>query len=467
MALAAVLYAWVLSRGSFDPFGADQFGLAFNSMLSHMLDGRWDVDPASIGYEAFTHDGQAYAYFGPLPALLRLPLVLLPGWRSLHVERLSCWLAIMVGIAAEASAVMQSLARADARVRQRLAPPLILASVLSGAPMLLSWRGALIYHEAILWAWAWAMIFVAVALPVVQRAERITGGRLCMLGLCAGLCLLTRSTTGASLYVATGLLLLLQLWRARLHLRWWSVLRRLWAPAGVLGAFIGLTGVVNQGRWGNPATFADLRMQTYLIGMFPDRLARLQRHSLFDWHRLDVGVLYYLFPIWTARLEAMLPLQARLFDLYDAIELPASSLLITDPAWCLLSVAGAIAIFRRRVFAGEVLLAAGMMLTPLLMLTAWYLAFRYRVEFTPVLLVLACIGLADRAPNLGARGLGRATLAVWLLCILQVGGAVTAGWSYGQQALGIGAGYDALSARCTVAAESCRALTRADSDGRL
>ena len=37
LALAAVLYAWVLSRGTFDLLGAEPFGLTFNSMLAHML----------------------------------------------------------------------------------------------------------------------------------------------------------------------------------------------------------------------------------------------------------------------------------------------------------------------------------------------------------------------------------------------------------------------------------------------
>ena len=456
LAVAAPLYAWVLTRGSFNPFGAEQFGLVFNSMLSHMLEGRWDIDPASIGYEAFVHDGRTYAYFGPFPALLRLPLAalphwLLPEWRGLHVERLSCWLAIMVGITAQASAVMTALARAVAPIRKQLAPPLLLVCAMSGAPMLLSWRGALIYHEAILWAWALAMVFVALALPAVQRPEPISGHRLCGLGLCAGLCLLTRSTTGASLYLATGLLVLFQLGRhGRPALRW-----SFWAPASVLGVFIALTGVVNQGRWGNPLVFANLSMQSFIVDLYPDRLIRVQRYALFDWHRIDTGLLYYVFPVWTDQLEHALPLETRLLDLYDAIEQPASSLLVTDPALCLLSVLGAVAILRRRVFAGEALLAGGMLLTPVLMVTAWSLTFRYRVEFAPLLLVLSCIGLDDRAPGLGTRGLGRATLAVWLLCLLQVGGAMTAGWSYAREPFGPSSGYAALSLRCVVAPGSC------------
>ena len=71
------------------------------------------------------------------------------------------------------------------------------------------------------------------------------------------------------------------------------------APVAVLG----LVGVailaVNQGRWGNPLLFADLRMQTVLVANYPDRLVRLQRHGLFEVGRLPTGLLYYFFPIWT------------------------------------------------------------------------------------------------------------------------------------------------------------------------
>jgi hypothetical protein len=52
-------------------------GLVFNSMMQHMLQGRFDVDPAAIltGGEVYVRDGRSYAYFGVFCALLRLPLI--------------------------------------------------------------------------------------------------------------------------------------------------------------------------------------------------------------------------------------------------------------------------------------------------------------------------------------------------------------------------------------------------------
>ena len=451
LAIAGVTYAWLLSRGSLNPFGAEQFGLTFNSMLDHLLRGRWDVDPGAIGYEAFVHDGRTYAYFGPFPALLRAPLLLiptaiLPDWRELHVARLSCWGAIMVGVVAQTRAMLWSLTGAAPRLRQRLGPPLAITAAMSGAP-LLAWRGALIYHEPILWAWALAAIFVMLALPVLAAPGPAGGRRLAVLALCAGLCVLTRVTTGAGLLIATVGLVGLDQWRP--GARW----RSLVAPVAVLG----LVGVailaVNQGRWGNPLLFADLRMQTVLVANYPDRLVRLQRHGLFEVGRLPTGLLYYFFPIWTEALERIVPLHDRLIELYDAVELPASSLLLTNPAWAVLAVWGGVALFRRPVPIRAAVLIGGLALAPVLMLTAWYLAFRYRVEFVPLLLGLACLGLRDRAPHLRPGWIGT---VLTVLCVLQVASSMLANATYAYESFRPPPRDSALRLHCLLTPSDCR-----------
>lgn len=463
-AFAAVFYGWLLTRGTFDIFGAEPLGLTFNSMLDHMLRGRWDVDPAAIGFEAFIRNGRTYAYFGPFPALLRLPLLLvphrlLPDWHGLQVERLSCWLAIMLGIIAQHAAVIRALADAPDAVGRALIAPLVVVCAMSGAPMLLALKGALLYHEPILWAWALAMLFVSVALPTVRATDPPSWQRLCVMAACAGFCLLARSTTGAGLILALGLLLARTLLRPGNELSWWrrGLRPEVWRPGLVLGSFLALTGLVNLERWGNPLTFADLRLQTIIIVNYPDRVARLQRHGLFDPHRLDIGLLYYLFPVWTQHLNRVVPLQARLADLYDAVEQPASSLLLTDPAWCLLSLLGAMVIIRRRATIDEALMAGGLSLAPVLMLTAWYLAFRYRIEFAPLLVALSCIGLRDRTVRIAPSQRRWITLELTVLCILQILGAGFAGFAYGHAPLGPSQGYQALSLHCTLYLGSCDA----------
>jgi hypothetical protein len=458
-AIAAAIYALLLTRGDLDPFGAEPAGLTFNSMLSHMLRGRWDVDPDAIGMEAFVHDGRSYAYFGPLPALLRLPLLAVPGWRTLHVERLSCWLAILLGAAAQSGAVMAALSRAPAATREALAPPLLLCCALGGPPMLLAWRGALIYHESILWAWALAMGFVLLAIRSLVRGP--DAGTLTAAAACAGLCLLTRSTTGAGLLASLGLLVLRALAadapgpdtlppapaaRPGPGSPWRRLLRReVCLPSLVAAGSIVAALAVNQARWGHPLQFADLHAQLALVAAHPDRLARLDRYGLFNLRRVWFGVLYYVAPVWTAWAEAAVPLDARIARLFDALELPASSVVLTDPLWCVLAWRGATLLRSGRGLPGAGALAAGLCVAPGLMLAAWYMAFRYRMEFTPLLLALSCAGLAAWAPRLDQAGARRVRLGLFCLCLAQVASAAATGRGYCFAPLGPSPGHAGIS----------------------
>src|SRR6185437_445014 len=92
--LAIGYYALLLTAfGSVGLFAPVTYGLNFNSMLMHLLRGRFDVDPAAIGYEGFLRNGAVYSYFGVFPALLRAPLLPLRDFAAIDVTRLSCLLA--------------------------------------------------------------------------------------------------------------------------------------------------------------------------------------------------------------------------------------------------------------------------------------------------------------------------------------------------------------------------------------
>jgi hypothetical protein len=331
-------------------------------------------------------------------------------------------------------------------MRQTLGPMLLLACAFSGPPMLLGWRGAVVYNEAILWAWALAACFVALSLRTGLHGRRFTTPILAAMATCAGLCLLTRSTTGGGLIIALGLVLL----RTNLSgnpndLPHRLAQRECWVPASILLGFVALAGVVNQGRWGTPFSFADLRTQIFLIAQFPDRLARLQQYGLFDLRRGWIGLLYYIAPVWTSWADRSIHIDPVITRLFDALELPASSLLFTDPLWCVLSCAGIGAMVRGRAFAGSAALAAGLCVAPALMLIAWYMSFRYRAEFAPVLLFFSCIGLADWAPCLDDAAISRASLLLRCLCVAQIVGAGVAGHSYRGALFGPSPGYAGIS----------------------
>lgn len=358
-------------------------------MLLHLLDGRFDVDPATIDLEGFARDGRVYAYFGIFPALLRLPMMVFADLRTAHLERISCWLAMLIGGAAQAWAVFTVL-RGTGRGGRLLLPPLLLIAVLSGPGVMLG-TSQQIYNEAMLWAWALASVFVAVALRGLFAWRLFPGADLCAMAAAAGATLLARPTTGIGLYAALAAigvcLLCREGWRA-------AFTPRLLAPFVLAGALAAAAGLVNHGRWGNPLTVADPRLQL-MNAVFPDRLARLDKYGLFHIDRAPLLLMYYLLPLWTVNWHGSYLWQDRINELYDGLELPPSTPFLTDPLTIALAVAG-LWIWRFRPpgprGAAALCLLAGLAVPPALMLTAWYGAFRYRAEYAPLLFAAGCLG---------------------------------------------------------------------------
>src|SRR5450631_2291768 len=93
-AVVIVWYPALLCLAGFPPWGHRDFGLAFNSMAEHLLAGRFDVDPDAIGAEGFEVGDRIVSYFGIFCALLRIPLVLLPGFAQTDVTWWSCLVAV-------------------------------------------------------------------------------------------------------------------------------------------------------------------------------------------------------------------------------------------------------------------------------------------------------------------------------------------------------------------------------------
>jgi hypothetical protein len=190
--------------------------------------------------------------------------------------------------------------------------------------------------------------------------------------------------------------------------------------------FLALFGVVNYARWGNPLIIADLSQQIYLVHSYPDRLERLETYGLFHWSRVAYCLTYYFFPIWILWDGTAYMLQGRMTDLFDSVELPPASFFLTDPLGLLLAWAAAASLWRGMdafSLRGSLAVLAGLAIPPALFLSGWYLAFRYRAEFAPLILVSSCLGA--RAWCASARGWTEAMLrrrirTISLLFLVQI-----------------------------------------------
>lgn len=110
-------------------------GFVYNSMLLHLLRGELDVDPEAIQWEAVvTGDGKTYAYFGILPALLRLALLPFFDLRTTDVSALTCLAAVVLAAGAKLAA-LRAVARhaPDASARRPAPVAAAVVTALGGA----------------------------------------------------------------------------------------------------------------------------------------------------------------------------------------------------------------------------------------------------------------------------------------------------------------------------------------------
>jgi hypothetical protein len=421
--IVAVGYYAVLmtaSGGLFDPV---PHGLVFNDMLLHLLRGRFDVDPASIGDEGYLRDGATYAYFGIVPALFRLVFLPFSSFPTTDFTRIACLAAVATMATFKALTVLTVAARFPER-RPQLLPPFVLAVILFGGAQIEFLRPS-IFQEAGLWAAAFAAGFVYLFVVGWLGEDGFTPRLMAGLALVAGLCLLTRVSTALGLYIAIGGLWLMSVWRNR-HLN------RAYAPAiAIASIFAALAAGINLARWGNPLVFADLN-RAIILTRFPDRLARLHAYGEFSPVRLLYGLGYYFAPLWAMSDDGKLWWQAFQERTIDAVELPPASFFVSDTLWVGLAIYGLVALSRHgRLPRRESVLSAlpGLLVPIVLMLMAISMTFRYRLEFYPFFDLCAFVGfarllaaspnrMADVAVGTGAIAGVVTAHATWLLYML-------------------------------------------------
>lgn len=429
--LVPSLYAvYLLTLGSFGLLRpVPPMGLVFNSMLRHLLTGRFDVAPVAIGYEAFVRDGKSYAYFGIFGALLRAPLLLWGSLDRTDITTLSMLVAVSLGWMCRLGALLTVGAQAP---RSATATALVFIAILAAAMggESIQFLRPSIYQEVITWAGTLGSAFVLLLVrlllvPGARRTWLFSG-----MAVLGGLTLLTRPSTALGLYAALGLLLLVEF--ARAARGWHAALRaltmpRLLVPALILLAFVAAAGVVNMGRWGNPLVFMDMHLYAKSHTVFLDRIPRLERYGEFNLARIPFGLQYYLAPIWILRgADGHLLWQRHMLRLMEGVELPPGSFLLSDPATCLLAGFFLWRLARGR--AGRVLDApattvalAGLAVPAMLMLAFIYFAHRYRVEFYPFLDAASFFGLVLLLREMPGR---QRRWAPWLAVAAAVGAVV-------------------------------------------
>lgn len=149
-AVGTLAFATVLTQGTFRFIAPDEFGNFYDQQAHSFLGGKLSLPESAKNSESFIFEGRIYMYFGPTPAILRLPLAALDiaTGRLSRVFMLGYFGALMAGV----YALQIHFARIASRVRSwpsRHAVLLLTATVGMGTTLFYLSARTYVYHEAI------------------------------------------------------------------------------------------------------------------------------------------------------------------------------------------------------------------------------------------------------------------------------------------------------------------------------
>jgi len=385
--VASALIWTVATSGGGHVFVKEVLGDAFDSQAEHFLHGNVDVDGEAIRWEAMVVNGKARMYFGPFPALLRIPLNLIyPAGRGAW-SRISGFLAGEIALFAFAGLVSSALRASSLSARSRnWLGSACLAGFVLGTPLLLLLGNLSIYNEAIIWALAWSLAALFFAWRCRRTKVRPLTVSLTGFSVCSAAALLSRVTFGAPLVLIAAFLALRLMREKRL-----SLLPALLLP---LAAGLAVHLSLSYARFGN---FTGISFDYYIN---PVHREFAHKYGMFSLQRIPYGLADY-FGIRFPPLQSQAPFlraDRHFFPYPQLYSLPFSETYLPVPlaaSWLLAgAILGAICLFRKNcadLFEREAAAAFG--LQSIGILSYYILSQRYSADLYPLLIVCFVIFL--------------------------------------------------------------------------
>ncbi|HEY1109531.1 MAG TPA: hypothetical protein VGE76_12880 [Opitutaceae bacterium] len=422
LAVCTTIFAWMISYGTFRLVAEDEFGSFYDHQAASLLRLRWDVPEPSLSGEAFVVEGKVYGYFGPTPALMRLPFALFGA----GVGKLTR-LYMVVDYVAALVAVYVLLVWAVRRRESTKAQPrkwqtlLLILPVGLGSTLFFLGSRAYVYHEAILCGLAFALWSMVCALRALDApASRWWVGSL----LCGILSVHARAPVGLFALCFLGAVALVFVVRREPphFLRYFKI-----GVGCVLGILsFNAVSYLKFGTWEG----CPLRLN---VQYTPQKLAEIDGKN-FHLANLRFNSATYLFqPSFALRssfpyfylefINRKLYPESKITYRDATLALPWSM-----PALCFLAAVGGLAAGYYRLSLRLPLALVGLAAVPaaLAMLTAVAVTQRYTADFLPPLIGFATLGVAGLSHL--TRGLRLAALSVagaFTLLSLGITGAIT------------------------------------------
>jgi hypothetical protein len=397
-----------------------------------LLDGRLAVDPERAAIEGFEVGGRTYLYFGPVPALLRLPVLLVTDDLDERLTQLSMLLAAVVLLAAGAWLhwAVRRLLLPGAPVRRADVAGAFLLQLALGAgaiPLFLaSWP--VVYHEAELWGAAFAVAALAAIVGIVRRP---TTGAIALAGVFASLAVNTRVSVGLGPILALGFL---AAWHAALLVSGRGApeggRRTVLALVAAAAVPLALSAAINVAKFDRPFGIPLERQVASRVSAQRQAALAANPDGLFGAKFVPTTLVQAVRPdaLGVVRGYPFVGLPGRPAHVFgdvrfDTIERSLSAP-TSMPLFCLLTIFAVGALVRRRQHAALLGVLAASAGGFAVTLTIAYVTTRYLADLLPCVLLGAAAGLHLL---LGARPRGGRRLALVLVGALGLAGLVVNG----------------------------------------
>lgn len=152
---AAPIQLWMITAGSWNLLRWERVGDFFDAQARGLLEGALAMDPFVLGIEAFFRRGNAYMYFGPLPAVFRIPVVALTDRYEGRLAGISFVAALMLLFLVVRSLGWRFRWHMCGAMRvsrfEQLSVALVFASIFAGSVLIFLSSRTWVYHEASIW----------------------------------------------------------------------------------------------------------------------------------------------------------------------------------------------------------------------------------------------------------------------------------------------------------------------------
>ncbi len=189
---------WMITFGSWNLLQSGFFSDFYDAQARALFHGHWNVPPSVVQLEGFVVKGRTYLYYGPFPALIRMPILLVTSSLDGRLTQLSILLAMLVALICTsrlAWKIRNLVSSASVSFREAALVAFSVTVVGIGSVFVFLANTAIVYHEAEAWG---AALAIAAFDAMVCFLENPSRRGIAITGVLATLDLLTRAGPSGS-----------------------------------------------------------------------------------------------------------------------------------------------------------------------------------------------------------------------------------------------------------------------------